>query len=395
MSSILDVWSDPITSGIFTVLNNYDVPWKSDNIYESLNLTYYYNHSGQKNIGPLVTGILSSNTTLTDDNKTKIGKLVYDVCHMNWEYLYNALFAEYNPIENYAADETETVTEKGSKTGVGTETNTGTDNAAHSGNDTLTKTGTDAHVESGTDTGTESGTDTFKDSGTDTTTDSGTDTFTDSGTDKKTNTGTDTVTNSGDDITKNTGTVKNENVNDNGKSETKNQIYGYNSTEAADDSTSTTTVNQTITDTRTDDTTSTLTHGLSTLDTQNLKESMDYGKSTSENKNMSSSTQYGKDTTEIKNMSNSTTYGHTDTENIDISEKSTYNSSNDRTLNLSKSTSDTENTTGDSTRTLNRHGNIGVTTTQQMIESEIELRKRNFFEIVFKDIDNYLTLAVY
>lgn len=395
MSSLLDVWSEPETTGVFTVLNNYDVPWKSDNIYQNLNLAYYYNHSGQKNISPLITGILSNNTTLTDDNKARIGKLVYDVCNKNWIYLWDALFSEYNPIENYAADETETIKESGSRTGTGKETNTGTDNVSHSGDDTLTRSGTDEHTESGTDTATESGTDSFKDSGIDTTTDSGTDTFTDSGTDTRKNTGTDTVTNSGNDVTKNTGTVENKNVNENGTSETKNQIYGYNSTEAADDSISTTTVNQTITDTRTDNTTSTLTHGLNTLDTQDLTEATQYGKSTSENKNMSSSTEYGKGSTETKNMSNSTTYGHTDMENIDISEKSNYNSSNDRTLNLEKNTTDSENTTGDSTRTLNRHGNIGVTTSQQMIESEIELRKHNFFEIVFKDIDNYLTLAVY
>lgn len=46
--------------------------------------------------------------------------------------------------------------------------------------------------------------------------------------------------------------------------------------------------------------------------------------------------------------------------------------------------------------TLKRSGNIGVTTSQQMLESEYELRKKNYFnEIVFADLDKLLTLSIY
>ena len=44
---------------------------------------------------------------------------------------------------------------------------------------------------------------------------------------------------------------------------------------------------------------------------------------------------------------------------------------------------------------LTRSGNIGVTTTQQMAESEIEYRKHIYFDMVFADIDKLLTLPVY
>ena len=44
---------------------------------------------------------------------------------------------------------------------------------------------------------------------------------------------------------------------------------------------------------------------------------------------------------------------------------------------------------------LTRSGNIGVTTTQQMAESEIEYRRHLYFEIVFADIDKLLTLPIY
>lgn len=291
MSILNDIWEDPITSGIFTPLNNYSVPWKDDNIYEDLNTAYYYNHAGQKNISPLVSGVLGSDTTLTDEEKSKLGSVIFHMCGQNWQYEWDAMFTEYNPIENYNADETETIN--------------------HGGSDTTSRTGTDTHTLSGTDTEHE--------------------------------TGTNTITNSGSDTVTNTGTTTNVNTNDNGTSTTDNKIYGFNSEDASNDTTSTTTVNQTITDERTDDLTATTNHGLTTDDT--------------------------------RNMSNSTTYGRSDAENVDIKEQTDYNNSENRTL--------------------KRHGNIGVTTSQQMIESELELRQKFFFEIVFRDVDHYLTLSVY
>lgn len=48
------------------------------------------------------------------------------------------------------------------------------------------------------------------------------------------------------------------------------------------------------------------------------------------------------------------------------------------------------------TRKLDRHGNIGVTTSQQMLQSEIDLRTNyNFVEMLFKDVDSVMTLSIY
>lgn len=44
---------------------------------------------------------------------------------------------------------------------------------------------------------------------------------------------------------------------------------------------------------------------------------------------------------------------------------------------------------------LTRHGNIGVTTNQQMIEQEIKLRENLFKEIVYRDVDSMLTSKIY
>ena len=65
------------------------------------------------------------------------------------------------------------------------------------------------------------------------------------------------------------------------------------------------------------------------------------------------------------------------------------------------SVSGTDNRKDDSVRASNevettiRSGNIGVTTTQQMISADRELWMWNFFDQVYKDIDSVLSLPIY
>ena len=48
------------------------------------------------------------------------------------------------------------------------------------------------------------------------------------------------------------------------------------------------------------------------------------------------------------------------------------------------------------TRGLTRHGNIGVTTSQQMLQSEIDLRNNyNFLDNIMDDVDSILCNLVY
>lgn len=49
----------------------------------------------------------------------------------------------------------------------------------------------------------------------------------------------------------------------------------------------------------------------------------------------------------------------------------------------------------DNYRQLKRAGNIGVTTSQQMLESELEIRKNIFIETVMNDIDSIMCLKIY
>lgn len=55
----------------------------------------------------------------------------------------------------------------------------------------------------------------------------------------------------------------------------------------------------------------------------------------------------------------------------------------------------TKGSSDENKRHLERSGNIGVTTTQQMLQQEIELRRYNIQEQMFQDIDSVLTLSVY
>lgn len=59
------------------------------------------------------------------------------------------------------------------------------------------------------------------------------------------------------------------------------------------------------------------------------------------------------------------------------------------------STSTTEGTKDDNYRELTRSGNIGVTTSAQLLEGELEVRKNIFIDIVMNDIDTIMCLKLY
>lgn len=86
-------------------------------------------------------------------------------------------------------------------------------------------------------------------------------------------------------------------------------------------------------------------------------------------------TQYGKVTT--NSGTDTTTYGKVDT--LSGTDSTTYGKTD--TL------SGTDSTDHDSDRTLHVHGNIGVTTNTQLIESELELRMKSLAEML---IDNFI-----
>lgn len=102
--------------------------------------------------------------------------------------------------------------------------------------------------------------------------------------------------------------------------------------------------------------------------------------STTENNNFKNTKTFSNRTDDVDNTHTYNNVTDTDTR------KDTYNNIKDkRTANLTDQTS----------HNFSRSGNIGVTTTQQMLESEINIRQYTFFMNVFKDIDSILCLSIY
>lgn len=116
----------------------------------------------------------------------------------------------------------------------------------------------------------------------------------------------------------------------------------------------------------------------STTDTRNLTTTTEgSGNSQIDNK------VYGYDSEMATNDTSSTTNDNNTTTTGDTG---TVSSERTDTVNRSEETTNNEN----GTRSLTRSGNIGVTTSQQMITSEVELRRIKFIDIVMRDIDDLL-----
>ena len=311
--------------GIFASLQDYDVPWKNDDISASLDLIYHGNVSGCKLISPLVNKVKSGNV-LTELERSMLAASIVAVYGVSWSKEWETLSLQYNPIENYSMTEVmtndETVHDYGKST-------TRTDNLTHA------KTGTETEALDKTDTRTDNLT--HAKIGTETRTDNLTETTT-----------------------------------PNLTTTTDSAVYGFNSQAAVP------TGEQTGVQTGTTATTHTGTeqrqYNLSDTDSGTQATVTDSDSTTTYNTtDRDSGTQ-----TNVTEGDSTTTFNTTDT---DTGTQTTLDGGSDT------STRNYE---------LSRAGNIGVTTSQQMIQSERDLWKWNYFyDVVFLDLDRMLTLQIY
>ena len=97
-------------------------------------------------------------------------------------------------------------------------------------------------------------------------------------------------------------------------------------------------------------------------------------------------------------------YSMSETENTQLkSEANVSNANSIYAFNDTKATPASESNSktstnallNDNVRELTRKGNIGVTSSQQLINSELELREYNLIEVIYSDIDSILTLKIY
>lgn len=104
-------------------------------------------------------------------------------------------------------------------------------------------------------------------------------------------------------------------------------------------------------------------------------------------------TRTGTDNQELKN--DSFNFGFN---SIDPNQTGKEISDNKTTYNSGVNNDDTTTITKDPNKNIisrERSGNIGVKTTQSLIQEEIELRKYNFINTIMTDIDNIITASLY
>ena len=117
-----DLFPDAIQgqAGIFRYLNEFDVPWKELNIHENLD-SLYYSRSGNKSSAPLVMAYVRDGAIVGEDYYY-IAHAVFTIFGVNWQKLYDTLFLEYNPIENYRMTEQEEIETHDEQVNTDTET---------------------------------------------------------------------------------------------------------------------------------------------------------------------------------------------------------------------------------------------------------------------------------
>lgn len=334
MNRLIDAFPNWLDGkGIFDELNKLAVPWTTNSL--DLDLEYFGNHSGEKLSAPLVEK-LAVNGVVSDESRARLASVIFNLNHENWDRLYLALQKEYDPLQNYNGTETRTIITD----------DTGSSTLARTGTESTDLNLTDTNIKSGSEVIASSGSDSLKKTGSDTeTVDSGI---------NETKSGTNN-------------TVRNNSSNSTNSDSNDNSIYGFNSSSPSPSDKSVSSSTDSETSSGTDNITINETNGT----------------------NIDTTTTNTHDTTDTQ------TYGKSDTHTYNsVKDERSNNSSNVLTLD----TTDTGSTSGhsESTDSFHREGNLGVTTSQQMIESEFELRiKYRFFDVVFGDLDKTLALSIY
>ena len=340
--------------------------------------------------------------------------------YLNFDRIMEALKSEYNPIENYDLHEdwtrTPNLTDETKRTGYDQTEKDGTDTLQLSGTDTVQLSGTDEVQLSGKDTvqlsGTDevqlSGKDTVQLSGTDEVQLSGKDTVQLSGKDTLQLSGTDTVTDSGDETTTRTYTNYAETNTRTGNVVNEKTVSAFDASTYQPAEKDTETYNsvqdqkgisgsyadetdfgkQVDTDYgRKDETTygkkDETTYGRKDETTYGKKDETTYGRKDETTYGKKDETTYGRKDETTYGKKDETTYGRKDETTYDTTDKTTYGSTF------------TDRHTGTEKFTNYRHGNIGVTSSQDLIMQELEVRKYDVYKDIAERFEREFITQVY
>lgn len=100
-----------MTDGIFHYLQEW-APWKDDESVSpvALDTEYLGNRSGDRSVSPLVKRLtwFKDDVILTDGDKLNLANIIRMKYQNDWQRLWDAIHVEYNPLENYSAEEIHT-----------------------------------------------------------------------------------------------------------------------------------------------------------------------------------------------------------------------------------------------------------------------------------------------
>ena len=392
---LINVFDDAFSNGIFNTLQSFDVPWKNEGIAQQLDLAFITNYGARKT-SPLIDACLDENGKLTAAKQTLIASTLYNLHKINWIKQYNTLLFDYNPIENYSMVETHSGTDTTTDTPTQwkeTETQTPTNWKQT----TVEGVGQDGYHEIETQTPTQwtehtsqtVGQDGYHEIETQTPTqwtEHRTETV---GEDGYTETETQTPTNWKETTTG----LQADNI-----ANANNSVYAFNSNSAVKVSESESKVSSKSDVERT-----------GTYETEHsIAGSKEFDTTRTGTYETDKEITGSKETDTTRTGTYETDKEITGSKETDTTRTGTYETDKEITGSKETETSHTGTFKTETEKTgtyekeieynttLTRSGNIGVTTSQQMIESERQLWLWNFFQnVVFKDICSALTLSIY
>lgn len=321
----------------------------------------FYNYS------PNYSDTLSMNAEIKDRVVATYIKNMY-----KYDKLWDAMTLEFNPLWN--VDGVEETVRTLEKDGTIADVKSGSDETANTGTDTLAKTGTVSDAEGGSTALAHTGTITDTHTGTDTTvyTGSETDTTDYRGSETNSRNGSKTITESGEEVN-----YKFERTTDSlDPLEVSKDVKHYGSEDV------------TPSDRVTNEDYTNYNDSKSFTNRQDQTTKAFTNRQDQETKNLTDTTTLLNTDTTTHGKTNITTNNTTDTETHNTKETTTYGGRNTQTID----TLDTERVR------LERHGNIGVTTTTKLLTELMEMATNplmDFVDIVAKDILSTFTLSTY
>lgn len=358
MNNIISLFPDYLNSdSLFQKMVPLGAPWASS-IGKSMDLSYFAMYSGIKQPTFFVRTTMGQNQVA---NSQLLAQTLWDIYGKNWSRLWEDYVSVYNPIENYNLNET---VERDQ-----------TDDSTIGRKGTLSSVVDTTSNQDGTTTGTSSLEhghiiDTTDERNIDNTSDGTSEVQFGHVVDTTDNKYTTTAVDSTSSL-QHGQIISNQNTLDQSR-------YGFNSTEQVPTDTQTEGGSQTHsgTDTTTDHNESTVSDNDTITQTNSgTDKTITHTESTTSDNDTTKQTNSGTDTTNSKENTS-----------LDVTSKDT------RTDTTTDDTTATD--TISETITRKRSGNIGVTTTQDMLLQDFELWKWNFFFQVFEDCDKFLCLSV-